>query len=96
MERLNSTPIFLYERFCSLHHLVVLDFHQPMHWNLLLDPGMKDSETEEKPAAKKEEAGGKNQHAVSMENRSDVFKDDRKDETEDYNSSPEDQFHVAK
>jgi len=53
------------EGLCSPGHAVILYFHQPMHGNLVLDSGVKDTETEEEPAGKEKEAGNKDEHEIS-------------------------------
>jgi hypothetical protein len=45
--------------FRFLGHSVVLNFHQAMHRNLILDSGMKDAQAEEKTAAEEEDTGDK-------------------------------------
>ena len=47
-----------------LGHHVILDFHQPMHRNLILDTGVKDAQTEEETAEEEEDAGDKDQHHI--------------------------------
>jgi len=77
-----------------LGHHVILDFHQAMHWNLILDSRVKDAQTEEETAAEEEDAGGKDQHRTSREEGCDILEDDGKDETQQNNPSPEHQFHL--
>ena len=76
-------------------HHAVLNFHEPMHRNLIFDPGVKDPQAEEKPAAEEKDAGNKDQHEISREERSNIFEDNGEDETQQDHSSPEDHFHLA-
>ena len=80
---------------CSSGHDAMLNFHEPMHRNLIFDPRVKDPQTEEKPAAKEKDAGDKDQHEISREERGNIFEDDGEDETQQDHSSPEDHFHLA-
>jgi hypothetical protein len=66
-----------------------------MHRDLILDSGAKDTQTEEKTAKEEQGAGNKDQHSISREKRGDAFEDDRKNETQQDNSSPKDHFHLT-
>ena len=79
----------------SPRHHAMLNFHKTMHRNLILDPSVKDPQTEEKPSAEEKDAGNEDQHGISREERSNIFEDNREDETQQDHSSPEDHFHLA-
>ena len=53
-----------------------------MHWNLILDSGVKEAQAEEKTAAEEKDAGDKDQRHIPIEEKSDVLKNDGKDETQ--------------
>ena len=74
---------------------MILDFHQPVHRDPVLDSGLENAQTEEKTAAEKEDAGDKDHYRISWEEGGDILEDDGKDETQQDDSSPEDQSHLA-
>jgi hypothetical protein len=71
-----------------------VDFHEALHWNLILDSGMKNTHTEKKAAAKEKDPGNKDQYGISREERGDTFEDNGEDETRHHDASPEDHFHL--
>ena len=66
-----------------------------MHRNLILDSGMKDTQTEEKPTAQQKEAGNEDQYEISREERGNTFEDNGEDEAQEDHSSPENHLHLA-
>jgi hypothetical protein len=67
-------------------------FCPPLHRDLLLDASGKDSEPEEETTAEQDDTGGKDQPYISMGKNSDAFKDERKDESQQDDPSPEDKL----
>jgi hypothetical protein len=62
---------------------------------LVLDPGVENSQAEEKTSAKKKKAGSKDQGCISIGEGGDANKDERKDKTEQNVDAPKDKLFLT-
>ena len=61
---------------------IILEFDQPLHRNLVLDSSGKDSEPKEETATEQDQTRKKDQHHISVEERSNAFKDERENKAQ--------------
>jgi len=66
-----------------------------MHWELFLHSRSEHAQSQEKTSREQEDAGGYQENRVPGEVRIEVFQRDRKNETDQNDASPEEEFQLS-